>query len=450
MTSDSEEKLSDLMIHEFQKNILAIESLSEFLQNSLDNIEQMKRETEEKYEIGLYISRKLREIPKMESKEEAIKRVETIGDDILPDGKKMSDYIDVKLKKENDEIKGFYFVNKTNTLQAKYIDPKEAEMAYEKIYQYNTILTTSTLSNIVIFFEQYLANMYRYLIFRNPRKYLQNKKIEVARIFDRSMKDIIFECVNNEVEKTMFDTMKALKDLSEEEHLNINRYENILDEFEEIYYRRNLYIHNDGVVNSLYLSNVKEQFRRGIKIKDELETDDVYLKKAINMLYKVIGALFYEIQVQFDDRCKEWNDVFNDIAFKLLCRKNYDVAEHYYNMLSRCKKFSFKDKAIARIDYIVALKQQGREKNVAKELKDLDVSIATDEFTIAKMCLEDRHEEVYNALNKNYPNPYPAEFVRDWPIFIDFRKTEFYARFVEEHAEDMNTIEAAFSDMENA
>ena len=68
----------------------------------------------------------------------------------------------------------------------------------------------------------------------------------------------------------------------------------------------------------------------------------------------------------------------------------------------------------------MTLKQQGKDILVKKELEGLDVSIATDDYKIAKLCLEDRNEEVYKALNTNYPNVYSAELVRDWPIFINF------------------------------
>lgn len=93
-----------------------------------------------------------------------------------------------------------------------------------------------------------------------------------------------------------------------------------------------------------------------------------------------------------------------------------------------------------RINYINAMKQQGKDALVKKEIQALDVSIATEDYKIAKLCLEGRDAEVYEALNKDYPKPYPAEIVRDWPLFINFRETEFYTRFAQEHAEDLDTI----------
>lgn len=139
------------------------------------------------------------------------------------------------------------FCNKT-----KYVDPRKARRAYDKIDQYENILISSTLSNVIIIFEQYLAKVYKSLILINPRKYFQNQKVEIADIFNKNVRDIVIECVNNEVESNMFDSLKTLELISEKE--NINRYINIMDEFEEIYYRRNLYIHNNGIVNNIYFA----------------------------------------------------------------------------------------------------------------------------------------------------------------------------------------------------
>lgn len=210
----------------------------------------------------------------------------------------------------------------------------------------------------------------------------------------------------------------------------------IQDEFEEIYYRRNLFIHNNGNVNSIYLSNVKDKFTKDIKVDQRLATDDIYLRHAINMLYKIVCTLFYETQVEYNAKYDKWIEGLGNIAFDLLNNKNYEVAEQIYLSLSNCKHFCFKDKAMFKINYINSLKQLSKMKEVEKELESFDVTIATTDFKIAKLCLEDNNEEVYNLLQETYPTSYSADQIRDWPIFINFRETEFYQQFVQEHQTD--------------
>lgn len=439
MKIDVRNRNSDLMIYELQNIMVSIESLNEYYLNSISTIQKMKLVIEEEYKIGLLVDDGIQKALSAERIEDAKQIIEKMNLQKLSDGKKLSDYIIVECYAEEKEPSFSYSIKEKSGIKSKYVDPQKARREYNKIDQYENILISSTLSSVIIIFEQYLARVYKGLILINPKKYFQNQKIEIASIFNKNVKDIVVECVNNEVESNMFDSLKTLELISEKEGLDINRFRNIKDEFEEIYYRRNLYIHNNGVVNNIYLSNIKDKYKNGVAINTKLVTDDVYLRNAINMLYKIVGTLFYEIQVAYNSKYDKWNKALSDIAFDLLCDKNYDVAEQLYFILSSCKQFCFRDKAMYRINYINAIKQQGKKELVDKELDSLDVSIATEDYKIAKLCLQDKNEEVYNALNEHYPEPYSAELIRDWPIFIDFRRTEFYNKFVEEHAEDFET-----------
>lgn len=409
----------------------------------------MKIQIEKEYQIGLYVNSEIKRAIDARSKEEATSIINKLNAGIDQDGNPISDYIAVECIESDEVLEFSYSIKKNARVKSKYIDPQIAKRQYNKIEQYESILISSTLSNVIIIFEQYLARVYQELILLNPKKYFQNQKIEIANIFNRGVRDIVIECVNNEVESNMFDSLKTLSLISERESININRYVNILDEFEEIYYRRNLYTHNNGVTNHIYLSKIKERYKKGLDINQKLVTDDIYLRNAINMLYKVVGTLFYEIQVAYNPKYEKWKDRFSENIFELLCKKNYDVAEHLYFILSNCKQFCFRDKAMFRINYINAMKQQGKDVLVKKEIDALDVSIATEDYKIAKLCLEGKDEEVYEALNKSYPEPYSAELVRDWPLFINFRESEYYIKFAKEHADDFDTFIYQFKEEED-
>ena len=446
MKSDTRNQYTNIMVLDFQDIIVSIESLREYYLNSIDNIQKMKLNIEKDYAIGLFVGNGIKKALSAEDREDTKKLLDELNNETLPNGSRVSEYVIVEYEEDEDEMAISYSIKKNSAIKTKYVDPRNARRAYDKVDQYENILISSTLSNVIIVFEQYLAKVYKSLILINPRKYFQNQKVEIADIFNKNVRDIVIECVNNEVESNMFDSLKTLELISEKENININRYINIMDEFEEIYYRRNLYIHNNGIVNNIYFCNVKEKYKKNKNIGEKLISDDIYLRNAINMLYKVIGTLFYEIQVAYNPKNEKWNKALSDMAFDLLCEKNYDVAEHLYFILSSCKQLCFRDKAMFRINYINALKQQGKDILVKKELEGLDVSIATDDYKIAKLCLEDRNEEVYKALNTNYPKVYSAELVRDWPIFINFRETDYYQKFIEEHSADADTIVVKFTE----
>lgn len=436
MQQEVKNKYSSVMIEKLQETIMAIESLEEYYLNSIKNVQLMKINIEEQYEIGLIIDNKLKEYIALGDMKNIRNKISELLETKLANGIKISEYISIECDGEEDDLTISYSINSDSKLGDKYIDPKTARREYDKIEQYENILISSTLSTIVIIFEQFLAKIYEGLILLNPKKYFEDKKIEISNIFNKNVNEIVGECVKREVESNMFDSINTLELISQKEKIDINRYVNIQDDFEEIYYRRNLYIHNNGIVNNIYLSNVKEKYRGKYEVGKKLITDDIYLRNAIDMLYKIVCTFFYEVQLTFNPTYDKWNTCLSNIAFDLLHEKNYVVAEQIYFIMSSCKAFCFRDKAMYRINYINSLKQQGKMDKVKKEINELDVSIATDEFKIAKMCLEDRNEEVYAELSKNYPDPFSAELIRDWPIFINFRETEYYTKFVNEHQAD--------------
>ena len=89
------------------------------------------------------------------------------------------------------------------------------------------------------------------------------------------------------------------------------------------------------------------------------------------------------------------------------------------------------------INYINALKLQG--KDIDELIKGFDVSIATDEFIIAKNCLLDNHQNTYDLLLATYPQSFNAEAIREWPIFKIVRETDYYKDFIKIHKDDFET-----------
>lgn len=138
-------------------------------------------------------------------------------------------------------------------------------------------------------------------------------------------------------------------------------------------------------------------------------------------------------------------DILADIAFSSLSNKEYLFCEFIYNILRRHKGFDFADKAMCEVNYMIALKQQG--KSIAQNLEKFDISAMQEQFVIAKYCLQDDNEAVYALLTKIYPNRMPMEAIRDWPLFIDFRKSKEYGQFVSEHKQDFNVYTFETSDI---
>lgn len=88
----------------------------------------------------------------------------------------------------------------------------------------------------------------------------------VSEIFNLELHEIIHNVIRNEVEQNMYDSLKTLDKIKEKSGFDIDRYAKIRKQFEEIYYRRNIYVHNNGIVNEIYLSKVDKRYCSKVEV----------------------------------------------------------------------------------------------------------------------------------------------------------------------------------------
>lgn len=139
---------------------MSIESLEEYYSNSILNVQKMKIQIEKVYQIGLLVDAEIKRAIDAKTKEEAISIINELNNGIAPDDNPISDYIVVECIEADEDLEFSYSIKKKAKVKSKYIDPQNAKRQYNKIEQYESILISSTLSNVIIIFEQYLAKVF--------------------------------------------------------------------------------------------------------------------------------------------------------------------------------------------------------------------------------------------------------------------------------------------------
>lgn len=415
-----------------------IESLEEFYQRSLSTVDEYAQKLNEDCSAGIRISQLFNEVMKLDSIEKRNEKIAEIKNAKVEGNKELQEICDVLVVEELDQP--LQFVMKEEYYWKPLYSPNEAKRKLENITKYRFILVESVLSHIIVVYENFLASILRTLIAREPQKYLGNETIS----FSELIKDVphaIADKIEAVVESKIWDSLDLLKTITSKEKIDIDRYEKVKKAFEEIYFRRNAYIHTKGCTNKDYLSKVSEEYKSGLKEGQLLKCDEGYLGNSIVILIKLIFYITYELlrneQAGFETAIKSITDYF----FIRLCNKEYDITKSVYYALSKYEYIDFADKTRYRINYINSCKQLGDDKTVRKELRSLDVSAMHSQFVIAKHCLENNTEKILELLRQTYPTSYNAVSIRDWPIFIDFRKTKEYERFLQEHTEDFKVQE---------
>ena len=424
------ENLVKKVLSDFDNVIVDLEALNDYYIQTRDSITTKKGRLSGKYEIAIEISKLMDSVYEADP-EDKLSRLESIKSTEIKPGVLVQDVIDINFNSDQDTLQ--YSLH--DDYRGAEFDPSTARKKKKYVYNQENIFAKSILSNIIISFEQFLASVYETLVLYNPKCYFEDKKIPVCELLEGNLGDILGKMIEREIESNMFDSLNALDKIKEKNSVDVDRFIPIRKEFEEIYYRRNVFVHNAGYVNDKYLDNVSEKYKSSVSMGQKLICDSYYLDNAISVLYKIIASLHYEILNAISSDNEHYDSLAN-LGFEALQNENYSLAKYIYGILRRHRSFQYINKAMYEVNYINALKLQG--KDVVSLLESFDVSIATDDFKIAKECLLDNNEKVYELLTQTYPNSFCALMIREWPIFIKFRETEFYQKFISEHQEDFD------------
>ncbi|MCL1806660.1 MAG: hypothetical protein FWG31_03040 [Oscillospiraceae bacterium] len=422
-----------ILANEFTKAITEIEALTDYYESFKNVITESDIKLNDEYKIGIGLSNVFDKIMSADEPDRAIAlddaRTQRLYD--IP----VNDIVDMSLENTFDAKILRYLLKGKYATDERYA-PSIARKKYHGIESQREILIRSVLANIIIIFEMYLSSIYRFLISIRPEIYFEGATVKFSEIITNEIEDLINEKIIQEVSKKMRESLTVLDIIKQKSGIDVDRNIKIRKEFEEIYYRRNLFVHNNGAINEIYLNNVEKEYCGNYSKKDRLVCDDIYLCNAIFVLKKITCSLFYELLKSQEAPHELYSVLSVSVGFTALCKGEYIVAEYVYGLLRRYKDFLFVEKAMYEVNYMIALKHQGKPINHL--LKGFDVSAMTENYIIAKECLLGNNEKVYEMLTKTYPESFDAISIRDWPIFIDFRETELYGKFKAEHIDDFN------------
>jgi hypothetical protein len=113
--------------------------------------------------------------------------------------------------------------------------------------------------------------------------------------------------------------------------------------------------------------------------------------------------------------------------------EKWEVALFAYDLLLAIPTLKNIDKALNRVNRLIAQKHIEGLESTKDEIERFDVSGMDNRFVIAKKLLLEEHKEVNELLKVAYPEQFDFHMIQTWPIFIEYRKSEEYKEFINEH-----------------
>jgi hypothetical protein len=198
----------------------------------------------------------------------------------------------------------------------------------------------------------------------------------------------------------------------------------------EAFQRRNLVVHNGGIVNSLYLAKVIPPVRSGIELGDDLTPSRAYLNERIDLFETycvLIGAELWKQIAQADEtRAAE----LNDLAYRHLQAKRYQLTKSfsYFTMFDKLAPESAR--IPAQLNYWQAEKRLGNWDAVRGEAEAADFSAKSLRFQLGLAALLERNDEFYSLLPKALQSDeLSIDELTSFPIMEEVRRDPRYAQY---------------------
>ena len=239
-----------------------------------------------------------------------------------------------------------------------------------------------------------------------------------------------------------------LKFLKETAKLSLGYIGKLESTMAEVYLRRNVVVHNGGIVNAVYMRRLGSGVTSKFAVGDEISVTKNYLDASIDLFERIFILIGAEMWKRIESCDKNRGPLLLNLAYINLLKSRWSIAESI-------SKFGMLDAAMddavklsAQINYWQAIKWQGKYSEIRGEVEAADFSARGEIFKLAKMALMDdlasffaRVESALDSKSIEY------DALAIWPIFRSIRNTPQYKALYERRSTSFEkALSAAVTD----
>ena len=410
-----------------------IQNLQEYYETQILDIEARLESEKEKYKYGVLLE-KYFFCKSMDIDVELTEEEQSVINEII-------ETCDVE--KRDDGVVVRYKLKESADLDEKYeLDPRIATNEYFKLSEQPRIHSESTLMMLLIRYEEAISGIFKYILLKYPEAYLKEKTITYSELMaiDTEIKEVKKRFIEKESEDFMRLPIGDWYNTFEQKHKVNFKFENKeFEKFKEVYYRRNLIVHNQGKVNDIYLKNIDQSLCGSVSRGQILDVDKKYVENAFEYTQIILYGTFWALRKLSNDK-EELEERMFDKGFVHMLNAEWRLSEYIYSLMMNEKEQSDANKFCNKVNYWISVKNQGRFEDVEEEIRSFDVSAMCGQFKVAKYALLDEYEKVSEILEDIIGTEIPACYVEQWPLFLQYRESEQYIQFRDKHLEEFEKL----------
>lgn len=209
------------------------------------------------------------------------------------------------------------------------------------------------------------------------------------------------------------------------------------DHLTEVTQRRNLIVHNQGIVNRQYLSNVAASLKTEYDAAEgeSLPVTRRYVDAAIDTVY-VVGATLTQLcwrKWEKDSQERADFEIVQSLLYESLLAERFEFAARIAERLEDIKYETEKHAKMAIVNRAIALNRLNRTDEMERVLSLRDWSASSLDYRLALHALRNEEDALYELLPRAVDSGAVAKIdLERWPIFAPQRDTERFSKALEE------------------
>lgn len=205
----------------------------------------------------------------------------------------------------------------------------------------------------------------------------------------------------------------------------------------EVFQRRNVMVHNNGITHSSYVNKVSADLRTDVSLGEPLTVSPDYLSRSIDLIVTNFLLVAADLWKQLDPSDEMRGQVLVEIAFERLRQERWKVAEGLSCFLMKDKKLSERNQLIGALNYWQSIKWQNRFEEVRSQVRDSDFSAKDELYQAARYALLDDDKSFFSLLPAVFDGgKLDLDRLGTWPIFREMRKSQLYQDFLQSRGDD--------------
>lgn len=316
-------------------------------------------------------------------------------------------------------------------------DTTKIDAAFEftvKSEQQKNLLYVNSLISLVSSAEWFYSQILHFFYDKNPnaagikKKTLTLEELKSFGTVEDAEKYLIDSKIEGILRSSFSDWVEVLKT---ELGLGLGYLDTFSNELIEIYQRRNLFVHNGGVVNSIYLSKVSDS---KYSIGDQLNVTDNYLDNSIDKIHVLFSLIACELWKKDQPNDDERADFLMELSYNYLKNNKWVIAKLPNTFLTKDAKLPTIPKSYAQLNCWLCDKRVNGLSNIKSELEKQDYSDKSIVIQLALSALKEDENQFFSLLPKAINSEeLHVEYLFDFPILEEMRKTESFSKFIEEN-----------------